>query len=84
MRSSRGGPNTPRAIAAWHSWPGGSARPSGGVTWSVHTPSGEVRGIARDLAEDGALVVESAPGKLVRVIAGDVEFGAKPSWIPTA
>jgi len=50
----------------------------------VHTPSGEVRGIARDLAADGALLVETAPGTRVRVMAGDLELDARPSWTPTA
>lgn len=40
---------------------------------AARTPGGEVRGIARTLDEDGALVVEVAGGARVRVVAGDVE-----------
>jgi len=36
---------------------------------------GEVVGLARDVAEDGALLVETEDGELVRVIAGDVQLG---------
>lgn len=43
---------------------------------TARTPSGETRGIARALDDDGALVIETAEGARVRVVAGDVEVGA--------
>jgi BirA family biotin operon repressor/biotin-[acetyl-CoA-carboxylase] ligase len=39
----------------------------------VRAPGGDVRGIAADLDLDGALVVETASGSRVRVVAGDIE-----------
>lgn len=39
---------------------------------AVRTPSGEVSGVARTLAADGALILETPAGEQVRVVAGDV------------
>ncbi|MCS6835191.1 MAG: biotin--[acetyl-CoA-carboxylase] ligase [Anaerolineae bacterium] len=36
---------------------------------------GSVVGLARDVDEDGALLIESSSGELVRVVAGDVHIG---------
>lgn len=43
---------------------------------SVRTPSGTIVGDALALADDGALIVRVATGEDVRVLAGDVTFGA--------
>lgn len=40
---------------------------------TVRTPAGEVSGIARSLADDGALLLETSGGATVRVVAGDVD-----------
>jgi len=57
------------AIAAWKSratfW---------GAIVTVRMPAGPLRGIARTLDDDGALLVETEDGTLVPVIAGDVEI----------
>jgi BirA family transcriptional regulator, biotin operon repressor / biotin---[acetyl-CoA-carboxylase] ligase len=45
----------------------------------VHTPSGIVRGVARDLDPDGALVLRLESGVETTVLAGDVETGAPVS-----
>jgi len=37
---------------------------------------GDVVGLARDVAEDGALLIEREGGEVVRVVAGDVQLGA--------
>ena len=42
----------------------------------VETPAGPVRGVARALDRDGALLLEAAGGALTRVVAGDVEPGS--------
>ena len=42
---------------------------------SVRTPAGIVAGDALALADDGALIVRTAGGEDVRVVAGDVGFG---------
>jgi BirA family biotin operon repressor/biotin-[acetyl-CoA-carboxylase] ligase len=41
----------------------------------VHTPSGMVRGVARDLDADGALVLRLESGVETTVLAGDLETG---------
>ena len=41
---------------------------------SVHTPSGMISGVAVDVDDDGALLVE-ASGQLHRFLAGDVHLG---------
>jgi BirA family biotin operon repressor/biotin-[acetyl-CoA-carboxylase] ligase len=43
-----------------------------GRTLTVRTPSGDVSGTARTLAEDGALVLVGPGGEPTRVVAGDV------------
>jgi biotin-(acetyl-CoA carboxylase) ligase len=43
-----------------------------GQPLSVRTPAGEVNGIARALDGDGALLLETASGRPVRVVAGDI------------
>lgn len=40
----------------------------------VHTPQGEVAGLARDVAGDGSLLVEVPGGAVVRIGAGDVQL----------
>ncbi len=58
------------ALDAWHAradfW---------GTTVAVHAPAGMVRGVARNLDADGALVIETAAGSQ-RILAGDVELDA--------
>lgn len=49
-----------------------------GTTVAVRAPSGIVRGVARDLDRDGALVIETAAGTQ-RILAGDVELDALAS-----
>lgn len=44
-----------------------------GTTVTVRAPSGTLRGVARDLDRDGALVIETAAGTQ-RILAGDVEL----------
>jgi BirA family transcriptional regulator, biotin operon repressor / biotin---[acetyl-CoA-carboxylase] ligase len=63
----RGG--VPSIAAAWRSNAIGLGEP---VT--VHTPSGSFEGIAIDIADDGALLVDSE-GEVRRVLAGDVHLG---------
>ena len=41
---------------------------------TVHTPTGSFDGLAVDIADDGALLVES-DGEVRRVLAGDVHLG---------
>ena len=43
---------------------------------SVHTPSGELTGVARALDPDGGLVITLASGIETTVLAGDLELGA--------
>ncbi len=45
---------------------------------TVHGPGGSFEGIAVDVGEDGALLVESA-GEVRRVLAGDVHLGSVPT-----
>ena len=42
---------------------------------SVRTATGTIAGVARALADDGALIVRTAAGDDVRVLAGDVSLG---------
>ncbi len=53
-------------------WRGCAVGLGGPVT--VHGPGGSFQGIAVDVDEDGALLVESA-GEVRRVLAGDVHLG---------
>jgi BirA family transcriptional regulator, biotin operon repressor / biotin---[acetyl-CoA-carboxylase] ligase len=57
-------------LAEWSARAGGWGRE---VT--VRTPAGTVRGIARGLEPDGALRLESGPGAVTVVRAGDLETG---------
>jgi BirA family transcriptional regulator, biotin operon repressor / biotin---[acetyl-CoA-carboxylase] ligase len=59
----------PAIAAAWRANAVGLGEP---VT--VHTPSGSFEGIAMDIADDGALLVQS-DGEVRRVLAGDVHLG---------
>ncbi|MGA7987626.1 MAG: biotin--[acetyl-CoA-carboxylase] ligase [Candidatus Dormiibacterota bacterium] len=63
----------PAIAAGWRSRAVGLGEPV-----SVHTPSGGFEGIAVDIADDGALLVESE-GEVRRVLAGDVHLGRAPA-----
>jgi BirA family biotin operon repressor/biotin-[acetyl-CoA-carboxylase] ligase len=62
-----------RALAEW------SRRATfWGAAVTVRTAAGAVRGIARALDRDGALLVEDAAGAMKRIVAGDVDLEAVP------
>lgn len=67
----RGG--VPAAVAAWRPRALGLGGPI-----EAHTPSGVVRGTALDIADDGALLVDT-PGGVLRLVAGDVHLGSPPA-----
>jgi BirA family biotin operon repressor/biotin-[acetyl-CoA-carboxylase] ligase len=48
-----------------------------GAPVTVHSPAGIVAGVALDVDDDGALLVE-ASGRTLRFLAGDVHLGAGP------
>lgn len=64
---SRGGfaPLAPR----WNQW-----FRMAGQSVTVHTPQGDLAGVARALGERGALVLEQHDGTLAEIYAGDVAF----------
>jgi BirA family biotin operon repressor/biotin-[acetyl-CoA-carboxylase] ligase len=49
-----------------------------GTPITVTTAAGSVRGMARGLDRDGALLVEDAAGAMKRIVAGDVDLEAVP------
>jgi BirA family biotin operon repressor/biotin-[acetyl-CoA-carboxylase] ligase len=49
-----------------------------GAPVTVNGPAGSVQGVALDVAEDGALLVEVS-GTIHRFLAGDVHLGAQPA-----
>lgn len=60
----------PRAVLdAWRSLPNML-----GSTVSAETPEGLVQGVALDIDDQGALLVQTGSGETVRVLAGDVHF----------
>jgi BirA family biotin operon repressor/biotin-[acetyl-CoA-carboxylase] ligase len=62
----------PATVGAWRQHAIGLGTPI-----EAHTPTGVIHGIARDIAEDGALLVETPTG-LTRLLAGDVHLGQRP------
>ena len=67
-----------RALDAWRD----RAKGFWGQTVSVASPAGNVAGVARDLDERGGLVIEQAGGRLVTVVAGDLDLAPQPSEAP--
>jgi BirA family transcriptional regulator, biotin operon repressor / biotin---[acetyl-CoA-carboxylase] ligase len=63
-------------VAAWRRHAVGLGAP---VT--AHTPTGDVTGIARDIADDGALEITSGAA-VIRLLAGDVHLGTGSSQLP--
>ena len=62
----------PSLLPAWRAQAAGL----GGVVTAM-TPTGAVTGIATDIGDDGALLVET-PAGTIRLVAGDVHIGSRP------
>ena len=67
IRELEGG-GLPATLATWRAHALGLGSPI-----EAHTPSGVIHGIARDIAPDGALLVDTPTG-LARLLAGDVHL----------
>jgi BirA family biotin operon repressor/biotin-[acetyl-CoA-carboxylase] ligase len=59
--------------AIWAEWRALGRAGLGGASVRWHDQGGERRGLARDIAEDGALLIESE-GRIERLIAGEVTW----------